>query len=310
LSTTAILALVTIAGTWAGYPFAIWLLRLLQPESKALAPGEYPAVSVIIASRESAEAVCGRVKDCLAAAYPPDRLEVVVALDRPREAPDAALLTLPQDRVRVVRADPPGGKAAALNAGVAAASGEVLVFADTFQRFKPDTVRRLVDGLADPRIGAASGSLELASGSAPLAAAYWAYERWLRRSEAAVHSAVGVSGAVYAMHRHLWQPLPVGLLLDDLYTPMRLVLAGWRVGFIADARAVELRLSAPAREYQRKVRTLTGVIQVCAWLPEVLLPWRNPVWPQFVMHKLMRMLTPVAVILLGIWADCCARYSW
>ena len=40
------------------------------------------------------------------------------------------------------------------------------------------------------------------------------------------------------------------------------------------------------------VRTLTGVIQVCAWLPGVLNPLRNRIWLQFVFHKLLRLLTP------------------
>ena len=78
-----------------------------------------------------------------------------------------------------------------------------------------------------PGVGAASGRLELAAGanapSLPLRL-YWSLERWLRRREADVHSAVGVTGAIYAMRRELWTPLPAGLILDDLYVPMRLVL--------------------------------------------------------------------------------------
>jgi hypothetical protein len=66
------------------------------------------------------------------------------------------------------------------------------------------------------------------------------------------------------------------------------------------------------QEYRRKVRTLTGVIQVCAWLPDVLNPLRNPLWLQFVFHKLLRLLTPylVAVAILGMaWAAVSALLS-
>jgi len=92
------------------------------------------------------------------------------------------------------------------------------------------------------------------------------------------------------------------LILDDVYVPMRVVLDGWRVGFTERARATDVRRFAPRQEYRRKVRTLTGVIQLCAWLPAVLVPLRNPIWLQFVMHKLLRLLTPYLVIGMGVGA--------
>jgi hypothetical protein len=80
-----------------------------------------------------------------------------------------------------------------------------------------------------------------------------------------------------------------------LYIPMELVLRGHRVGFARDAQAIDDRRFEASQEYQRKVRTLTGVLQVCLWLPAVLLPIRNPIWLQFVCHKLLRLLTPYFV---------------
>jgi hypothetical protein len=125
-------------------------------------------------------------------------------------------------------------------------------------------------------------------------------ERRLRRDEARIHSAIGVTGAIYAMRRERWTPLPAGVILDDVYTPMRLVLEGFRVGFTPAARAADARRTSADQEYRRKVRTLTGVIQLCAWLPGVLVPGRNPVWAQFVFHKLLRLLTPYLLLLAAV----------
>ena len=61
------------------------------------------------------------------------------------------------------------------------------------------------------------------------------------------------------------------------------------VGLLHDLRAAQAL--APEQEFRRKVRTLTGVLQLCAWLPRLLVPIRNPVWVQFVSHKLLRLLT-------------------
>src|SRR5690606_26882581 len=193
-----------------------------------------------------------------------------------------------------------GGKAAALNAAMRVATGAVVVFADTHQRFDRQTIPRLVAAFADPRVGAVSGSLRLPPDARSLAARYWAFERWLRRIESRLHSSVGATGAVYAIRRALWRPLPANLILDDVYTPMQIVLGGSRVAFDEDAIAVETRKPSPAQEYGRKVRTLTGVVQLCAWLPAVLVPWRNPIWVQFVSHTLLRRLTRYLLMVIGV----------
>jgi cellulose synthase/poly-beta-1,6-N-acetylglucosamine synthase-like glycosyltransferase len=305
------LVLASLAGLvtiWLLYPLVVGLLARVwsradaRPEAGA-APA-WPLVSVVVATRDDLETVHARVADCLAADYPADRLEVIVALDRHGDvASAAAALAFPGRTVRVVEGDAPGGKASALNAGVRAARGEILVFADARQRFEPTAISRLVRALDDPRFGAVSGRLELRrSGRVSPVELYWRLERWLRLQEARIHSSVGVSGSIYASRRSLWLPLPAGLILDDVYAPMQIVLRGHRVGFVDDARAYETRHAEPQTEYRRKVRTLTGVFQLCAWLPAVLVPWRNPVWVQFLCHKLLRFLTPywAAAVAVGV----------
>jgi hypothetical protein len=201
-------------------------------------------------------------------------------------------------RLEVVSRGAEPGKASALNAGVAAATGEFLVFTDTAQRFDPAAIPRLVAVLGAGRFGAVSGALEIGNeqqAGAPIAR-YWRMEKRLRAAEAQVHSTIGVTGAIYAMRRALWQPLPAGLILDDLWIPMRVVLAGHRVGFEPAAVARDVRTTTAGQEYQRKVRTLTGNLQMVAWQPAVLLPWRNPAWVQFWCHKLLRLATPYALV--------------
>jgi cellulose synthase/poly-beta-1,6-N-acetylglucosamine synthase-like glycosyltransferase len=217
---------------------------------------------------------------------------VVVALDAASgRQPDPSVALDP--RVQVVPGDAPGGKASALNAAVREARGQLLVFTDSHQRFDPGAIAALAACLSDARYGAVSGRLELPEGKRrSLLEHYWRFERRLRRDEARIHSAIGVSGSIYAMRRELWKPLPAGLILDDLYVPMRLVLQGHRVGFTDHAIALDSRRTDAETEFHRKVRTLTGNFQLCAWLPGVLLPVRNPVWLQFVLHKLLRLLTP------------------
>ena len=58
-----------------------------------------------------------------------------------------------------VVAVPAGGKALALNAGVAEARGEIVVFADARQVFAADALRELAAPFADPQVGAVTGEL-------------------------------------------------------------------------------------------------------------------------------------------------------
>jgi cellulose synthase/poly-beta-1,6-N-acetylglucosamine synthase-like glycosyltransferase len=307
---SAVLALIII---WLGYPLAVRAAAAFRRPG-APAKSEPVGVSVVLASCNDAESIRARVANLLATDHPSDLIEVIVALDAANAEATPADLAGLDERVRVVIGDEPGGKAATLNAAMRAARHPVVVFADTQQRFDDESIPALLAALADERTGAVSGMLELpgAHGSLNLAERYWRLERWLRKWEARVHSCIGVTGAIYAMRRELWKPLPANLILDDVYLPMRLVLEGWRVGFTELAKARDVRRFEAAQEYRRKVRTLTGVIQVCAWLPGVLNPARNPVWLQFVFHKLLRLLTPyLAVIaLVGMaWAAVSALLS-
>lgn len=295
------LALVLVP--WALYPAVVLVLaRLAGRRGTAPAPAAWPRVTCVLATRDAPETVQARVRDFLAQDYPADRLEVVVGIDAGAAAALLPLLDLADGRVTVVAGDDPGGKCPALNAAVRAARGDVLLFSDARQAFDPGVARKLVAALAaDPRLGATSGRLLLpADDRASLFRLYSRYELALRDAEARLHSAVGVSGSVYAMWRALWRPLPAGLILDDVFVPMRLVLEGRRVGFVADACAHETRRVGAKQEFHRKVRTLTGNYQLCAWLPGVLAPWRNPIWLQFLCHKLLRLLLPFALALVGV----------
>lgn len=293
---------VLLAVPWLLYPALIEVVASFR--SPEPVPDDHrPSVTVVLATRDEPRAVRRRVTDLLRTSYPPDRLDIVVAVDWASPTPfEAYESLLVRPRVRVVRGEPPRGKAGALNRGVESATGDVLVFTDTHQRFHPDTVGELVAPLGHPRVGAVTGSYHLRERSdrpTPVGR-YWAFERRLRRREARVHSPVGVTGAVSALRAELWEPLPHGLILDDVYTPMRVVMEGYRVAFAGGALAYERRRISTDAEGGRKTRTLTGNLQLCAWLPGLLVPWRNPLFLQFLCHKLLRLATPYALVLLAV----------
>ncbi|MEK6322225.1 MAG: glycosyltransferase family 2 protein [Acidobacteriota bacterium] len=193
------------------------------------------------------------------------------------------------------------GKATALNIGVEIARGEIIIFADARQSFEPDAIKELAANFADPNVGAVSGELLLdgAGGSSvgEGVGLYWKYEKWIRKSESRFSSVIGATGAIYAIRRELWRPLPDSTILDDVYTPMGIALGGRRVVFEEKARAHDKAFESPGREFARKVRTLTGNYQLCQLMPRLLFP-NSALLFQFYSHKLMRLAAPIFLLLI------------
>ncbi len=299
------LSLGMLSWTWLLYPALIYVVARAMPVRVVVMPETLPTVTAILATRDDVETIVARVNDFFAADYPTSQLHVVVGLDSTGASRVAAIRAACGTRpVVVVAADTAGGKSAGLNAAVQRATGDILVFSDVQQRFAADAIRVLVNRLAsDPRVAAVGGALQL-PGDRPDAPSrspvewYWYLERLLRSAEARVHSTVGVSGSIYAMWRREWVPMPDQLILDDVWLPMQLVLGGRRVGYTLDAQAWDARTTSAAQEKVRKVRTLTGNFQLMAWLPALLVPIGNPIWVQFVSHKVLRLLTPWLVMAL------------
>jgi cellulose synthase/poly-beta-1,6-N-acetylglucosamine synthase-like glycosyltransferase len=192
------------------------------------------------------------------------------------------------------------GKAGALARAKHIARGDVIVLADARQHWAHDALENLLQNFTDPSVGGASGDLiiETSDGMMAGVGSYWRYEKWIRRNESKIHSTVGVTGAISAVRRELFPAIPVGTLLDDVYWPMQLVLAGHRVVHDETAIAYDRLPEKVGDEFKRKLRTLAGNFQLLMLMPSLLAPWRNPAWVQFMSHKIMRLIVPWALIVL------------
>ncbi|WP_426661099.1 glycosyltransferase family 2 protein [Rhodanobacter aciditrophus] len=293
-----------LAHVFVGYP--LWMLALARWRPRPLQPRAWkPRVTAVLAVHDGAQHVRAKLENLLALDYPPALLDIVVACDGCRDDSATRCRQLGDARVRVLEFATRRGKAACLNDAVAQARGEVLLMTDVRQRLEPDALRRLVAVLGDPHVGAVSGQLRLFDAQTGFARgidAYWRYETLLRASESRSGSAIGVSGALYAVRRSLFRPLPPGTVLDDVLVPMQVAAAGWRVAYEPAAVAWDGSSQQPREEQRRKIRTLAGNYQLVQLAPWLLLPWRNPLWFRFVSHKLLRLLAPWLLLALALSA--------
>ena len=287
--------------TFAGYPIAIWLwghFTRNPPRRTGRFDGSF---SIVITAHNEERRIRRRLQELSKCTGGGQRRAESIILVSDGSTDRTAALARRIEGVSVIELPVQLGKAAALNAGADASKSDVLVFGDARQRWAPDAIERLLENFADDRVGGVSGDLQLEVGGTTTTRGvglYWRVEKWLRGQESRIHSCVGVTGAISAVRRDLFPRLPDGTVLDDVYWPMAVVAKGFRV--VHDERAVAFDSLPPLAmaEYRRKVRTLVGNYQLIRLQPSLLVPWRNPVWVQFVSHKVLRLLSPWALLLL------------
>lgn len=282
-----------VAYAYFGYPVAVALLSRAVGRRTAKGPS-LPSVTVIVAGYNEEAVIGKRLQNLIDSDYPKDRLEVIFGSDGSTDSTVAEASAFERCGVRVLVFNERRGKVSVLNDCVKAAKGEILVFTDARQTFDRGAIRALVENFADASVGAASGELMLsgASGFGSSFAAYWDYEKAVRRAESGIDSVIGVTGAIWALRKGLFEPYPADIILDDLYQPLRVVLKGYRVVFEPGARAFDVAEKAAGGEIRRKARTIAGNWQVFATMKGVLNPVRNRAFVQLVSHKLLRVLVP------------------
>jgi cellulose synthase/poly-beta-1,6-N-acetylglucosamine synthase-like glycosyltransferase len=295
------IAAAAVVYPYALYPVLAWALARLRNRPIQATMPVPRSVSVVVAAFNEEENIARRLDEMTALLTAAELdAEVIFVTDGSTDATAAVACSHPSPMVRVVELPARVGKAAALSEGCAVAVNEILVFADVRQSWSVDALPRMLSNFMDPTVGAVSGDLIVHRSAGVLGGVslYWRFEKWLRRQESRFWSGVGATGAISAVRRELFRPIPCGTILDDVYWPMQVALLGYRVVHEDRAHAFDCLPDCTRDEFRRKVRTLSGCLQLTARLPAVLSPWRNPVWLQFVSHKLLRLLAPWGLLVL------------
>lgn len=285
--------------TYVGYPILIGALARVFPMDVTEDATWEPKVTACIPVFNAARYLPAKVESLLALDWPADKLEILLYSDGSTDDTTrvASELAAKDPRVKLIVAEERRGKPIGVNRMVEVATGEVLLMTDVRQPVVPGALRALIRKLADPRVACVSGNLVLQGESG--AGAYWRYENWIRKQEARFRGMVGVTGPLYAIRKSDMAELPSDIILDDMWVPMRLRLAGRRIVLAEDAVCTD-EAFADEREYGRKVRTLAGNYQLFALLPELLAPFDNPSWFETSSHKVLRLVCPWALLgLLG-----------
>ena len=288
-----------LAYTYVGYPAALWIVTRVYARRNHVSEFTPPITIVIVVYNEEARIV-KKLENCLSLDYPGELLNIIVVSDGSDDDTSTLVQSYAAQRIRLLESPQRRGKAACINDAIQSCQSEYIVLTDVRQRLDPGALRALLRNFKDENVGAVSGELvfEVGDGSGfeKGVDAYWRYEKFIRNCEGAIDSVVGVTGAIYAIRKSYFQPIPHGTILDDVLIPMNVVLQGKRVIFEPGALAFDLPEKDLAGESRRKRRTLAGNYQLLALRPAILNPFRNRIWIQFVSHKLTRLLAPLTMV--------------
>jgi cellulose synthase/poly-beta-1,6-N-acetylglucosamine synthase-like glycosyltransferase len=298
-----VIAVLLLLYTYAGYPIAIGMLARSAPwRARPPAPAkpeEMPKVTVCLPVYNGTSYLPAKIRSIFAQDYPADRFEILVycdgGADDERIARDLAASPEAAGRLRVIMAPERKGKPTALNVMGEAATGDLLLLNDVRQPLSPNAMSSLVAAMADDRVGCATGNLVL-DGPAG-SGVYWRYENWIRLQESRFRGVVGMTGPIAMMRRADLRQLPEDLILDDVWIPMQLGLAGKRVSFVPEAEARDAAFEDD-REFRRKARTLAGNYQLFSRMPALFSPFANRIWFETMSHKIMRLVAPWLLLLL------------
>jgi glycosyltransferase involved in cell wall biosynthesis len=295
-----VLSLSGILYTYIGYPVAIWMLAILRP--RPWLTGETtPSVSIVLAVHNGVSLLSRKIQHLLELDYP-NVHEIIVVSDGSTDGTAELLQQHQHHRLKSIVFTEHRGKAVAVNAGMATATADVILFVDIRPEIAPGSIQRLVGSFADSRVGCVCGNLALRqdrhdAASSVIGGLYWRYEQWIRKCEAICDSPVGVYGGFYAIRRELAVPQPAGIILDDMFQPLSVVRQGYRTVLESAAFVFDIWPSKIGGEFHRKVRTLAGNFQLIQLAPWTL-TLQNRVLFQLISHKLMRLLAPYLMILL------------
>ena len=296
--------------TYVGYPVVLFCLsassqlfrdaRYLmyrndrRPDrSKAL-----PTVAVVIAAYNEESCIRQRIDNLLQQEYPAGQIVIYIGSDGSTDRTNELLAEFDNPAVKSFIFPQNRGKSSVLNDLMSECAEDIVVFSDANTSFEPGTVKSLVRHFSDPRTGGVCGELHLVDPDTGRNrdGLYWRYEQMLKFHEARLGALLGANGAVYAIRRELFEPLPPDTIVDDFQNAMNVVKQGNRLRYDPEARATETTAVDLNAEEIRRIRIGAGNFQAFSRLYWALDPRRGWLCFSYISHKVLRWFAPHLMI--------------
>lgn len=296
------ISLLAVVYSYLGYALLIYVSSrlfgrdLVPPE---VLDEELPTASLLIAAHNEERFIAQRVENALAMDYPREKLEIAVASDGSSDRTNEIVRQYADQGVRLLDFPQRRGKSTMLNDGIQQVSGEIVMLTDANTFFEPDAAKKLVRWFSDPELGFICGRLILIDPQTGgnVDGLYWKYETFLKQCENRLGGLLGANGAIYAIRRSAYVPIPGETIVDDFVIPLLSHLKH-KLKIHYDTEAVAREECPPTikDEFRRRTRIGAGGFQSLQWLWPLMLPKYGWLAVTFVSHKVLRWFCPFFLI--------------
>jgi cellulose synthase/poly-beta-1,6-N-acetylglucosamine synthase-like glycosyltransferase len=198
------------------------------------------------------------------------------------------------------------GKCQTINRLVEQCRGEIIVATDCDTSLEPMAIEAGVrEFAADPTLGCLSSIPEYELGNQSLQQRYWSFDLAIRKAESRLGRLIVLNGWLYFFRRDAYRPIPVGVMADDLWIPLTIVLDGWQCRQCSTSVATCDRTDESTELHKRR-RVIAGGMDVVRRLSGEII--RSPFLLFLIFsHKVNRWLLPVwllcFLLLLLFWSE-------
>lgn len=302
LCVTFWLTLLLVVYAYVGFPVLLMVRGLLaRPIRKSPAT---PNVTLVIIAHNEEDVIADKLQNAITQDYPRENLEILVGSDGSDDRTNEIVQGFKHAGVRLIACERQG-KIGTLNETVAHAQGEILIFSDANSMYDSKSLQAIASCFSDPKVGGVAGDQVYTTDKGNAGSLgerlFWNFDRFLKQMQSRSGSVTSSTGAIHAVRRELFEPVPSGVC-DDFLISTRVIAKGYRLVFEPNAIAYEEVAASDKAEFRRKSRIIARGIRGL-WVMKTLL---NPLAYgfysfQLASHKLLRwsviFLLPVILLL-------------
>lgn len=286
------------------YPLALRaLVRRAGKNQPCFEQGaEMSKMTLIVPAFNEASTIREKVANSAALEAGDGKLRIVIACDGCTDGTAAiareaiAQQRVGPDRFEVVEYNENRGKVPVLNEIIAHTRTPLIALSDTSAMLDANAAQIAASHFADPRVGFVTGCYSANSRSAAVET-YWAYQRKIKKAEAALGAPIGAHGAFYAFRRSEWEPLEADTINDDVILPMRIIQRGFTGVYDESIRVREAEQDTVSTDLRRRRRLAAGALQQTIRLAALADPRRPGIAFAFLSGKALRAFMPLIMAL-------------
>ncbi|MFW5820582.1 MAG: glycosyltransferase [Bacteroidota bacterium] len=268
---------------------------------------ELPMVSILMSVHNEENVIREKIESIYNTSYPRDKIEVLIGSDHSTDHTNEICKSYSQ-RIRGFRFipfDKRSGKPFVINQLYREAKADILVLTDAKVFFTPDTIFELIKHFKNRKIDIVGGNIinqkTRIDGISKQEKAFMSREIHIKYNEGLIwQKTIGVYGAIYAIRKEKFAPIPDGFSVDDFYISMHVLKRNGKVIMELKALTVEEVPNLISTEFRRKVRISAGNFQNLTEFFSCLFPPWSPLAFAFFSHKVIRWLGPIIILLIII----------